>query len=76
MSQTKSATRVVERLKLGSEGAYAILWSDLVALRRNLPNYLIATVVSPLLYMAAFGYGLGGNINSDTALAATSRWTA
>ncbi|RQW78161.1 MAG: ABC transporter [Methanothrix sp.] len=65
MSQTKSATWVVEKLKLGSEGAYAILWSDLVALRRNLPNYLIATVVSPLLYMAAFGYGLGGNIKMD-----------
>lgn len=65
MSQTKSATGFVERLKLGSEGAYAILWSDLVALRRSLPNYLIATVVSPLLYMAAFGYGLGGNIKMD-----------
>lgn len=65
MSQTKSATGILEKLKLGSEGAYAILWSDLVALRRNLPNYLIATVVSPLLYMAAFGYGLGGNIKMD-----------
>jgi ABC-2 type transport system permease protein len=51
--------------KVGAEGAFAILWADLVALRRNLPNYLIATVVSPLLYMAAFGFGLGGNIKMD-----------
>ncbi|MDD1762196.1 MAG: ABC transporter permease, partial [Methanothrix sp.] len=49
----------------GAEGAYAILWSDLSALRRNLPNYLIATVVSPLLYIAAFVFGLGGSIKMD-----------
>lgn len=51
--------------KLGAEGAFAILWADLMALRRNLSNYLIATVVSPLLYLAAFGFGLGGNIRMD-----------
>ena len=51
--------------RMGAEGAYAILWSDLSALRRNLPNYLIATVVSPLLYIAAFVFGLGGNIKMD-----------
>ena len=56
---------VASRVKPGAEGAYAILWSDMVALRRNLRNYLIATVVSPLLYMAAFGFGLGGNIRMD-----------
>ncbi|MDM7939043.1 MAG: ABC transporter, partial [Methanothrix sp.] len=44
-----------------------MLWPDLVALQRNLSRYLIATVVSPILYMAAFGYGLGGNIRMDGA---------
>jgi len=57
--------QILSKSKLGASGAYAILWSDLVALRRNLSNYLIATVVSPLLYMAAFGFGLGGNIKMD-----------
>ncbi|MDD4446473.1 MAG: ABC transporter permease, partial [Methanothrix sp.] len=52
-------------MNLGAEGASAILWSDMVALRRNLRNYLIATVVGPLLYMAAFGFGLGGSIKMD-----------
>jgi ABC-2 type transport system permease protein len=65
MSGSRSVPGIADRLKFGVEGAYAILWSDLVALRRNLPDYLIATVVSPLLYMAAFGYGLGGNIKMD-----------
>ena len=58
-------SQLASQSELGAEGAYAILWSDMVALRRNLRNYLIATVVSPLLYMAAFGFGLGGNIKMD-----------
>jgi ABC-type multidrug transport system permease subunit len=57
--------RLSFNLKLGAEGAYVILWSDMVALRRNLRNYLIATVVGPLLYMAAFGFGLGRDIRMD-----------
>jgi len=61
----EGTVRLRHRLKLGAEGAYAILWSDMVALRRNLRNYLIATVVGPLLYMAAFGFGLGGSIKMD-----------
>lgn len=58
-------SQLAPNLLLGAEGACAILWSDMVALRRNLRNYLIATVVSPLLYMAAFGFGLGGSIKMD-----------
>jgi len=67
----EKASRIVamagirSKLTLEAGEAYAILWSDLVALRRNLSRYLIATVVSPLLYMAAFGFGLGGNIKMD-----------
>jgi ABC-type multidrug transport system permease subunit len=56
---------LADEAKLGAEDAYAILWSDLVVLQRNLPNYLITTVVSPILYLAAFGFGLGGNIKMD-----------
>ena len=36
-----------------------------MALRRCLSNYLIATVVTPLLYIAAFVFGLGGGIRMD-----------
>lgn len=55
----------LNNLRVGAEGAYAILWSDMVALRRCLPNYLIATVVAPLLYIAAFVFGLGRDIQMD-----------
>lgn len=43
--------------------AYSILWSDLAALKRRWPRYLITTLVSPLLYLVAFGWGLGRGIN-------------
>lgn len=43
--------------------AYSILWSDLVALRRRGPRYLITTLVSPVLYLVAFGWGLGRGIS-------------
>jgi len=43
--------------------AYNILLSDLVALRRRWSRYLITTLVSPLLYLVAFGWGLGRGIN-------------
>lgn len=43
--------------------AYSILWSDLMALKRRGPRYLITTLVSPLLYLVAFGWGLGRGIN-------------
>lgn len=43
--------------------AYNILWADLVALKRHLPRYIITTLISPLLYLVAFGWGLGRGIN-------------
>ncbi len=43
-------SQLVPNLLLGAEGACAILCSDIVALRRNLRNYLIATVVGPRLF--------------------------
>ncbi len=43
----------------GAEGAYAILWADLAALHRSLPNYLLAKVAAPLLYITAFFFALG-----------------
>ena len=52
-------------LTSGLQDAATILWSDLVALRRRIFRYLIATVVSPLLYMIAFGYGLGTDIKME-----------
>lgn len=41
---------------------YSILWSDLVTLKRRWSRYLITTLMSPLLYLMAFGWGLGRGI--------------
>lgn len=40
-----------------------ILWADLVTLKRRWSRYLITTLISPLLYLVAFGWGLGRGIN-------------
>lgn len=43
--------------------AYSILWADLITLKRRFARYLITTLISPLLYLVAFGWGLGRGIN-------------
>jgi len=39
--------------------AYTIVWSDMMMLRRRFAKYLLTTLLSPLLYLMAFGWGLG-----------------
>jgi ABC-2 type transport system permease protein len=45
--------------------AYSILWSDLMALKRRWHRYLLTTLISPVLYLIAFGWGLGRGINMN-----------
>lgn len=40
-----------------------VLWPDLLILRRRLARYLLTTLISPLLYLLAFGWGLGRGVN-------------
>lgn len=37
---------------------YHVAWSDLMFLKHNLLNTIIMTIMGPLLYLIAFGYGL------------------
>ena len=37
---------------------YHIAWSDLMFLKHNFINILVMTIMGPLLYLVAFGYGL------------------
>ncbi len=53
------SSSLVKRFLMGSLDAHAILWSDLMVLRRRLGRYLLTTLISPLLYLVAFGWGLG-----------------
>ena len=44
---------------------YAVVWVDLRFLSRNLGKTLALTLVAPILYLLAFGYGLGRGSNIE-----------
>ena len=46
---------------------HSVAWSDLRFLRRNGWRILAASLVSPVLYLAAFGWGLGRGIEMEGA---------
>lgn len=41
---------------------YTVFWRDWVVLRRRLCKFLLSRMVAPLLYMVAFGLGLGKSV--------------
>jgi ABC-2 type transport system permease protein len=47
--------------------SYSVLWEDLRVLRHLWQRFLITGLVSPILYLAAFGWGLGRGINVEGA---------
>ena len=40
---------------------YYVAWSDLRFMRHNIVNVIVMSLMSPILYVIAFGYGLGGS---------------
>lgn len=42
-----------------------VAWIDMMFIRRNLPTVLITSLMAPLLYLFAFGYGLGKGLTVD-----------
>ena len=44
---------------------YTIVWSDMMMLKRRFGKYLLTTLLSPLLYLVAFGWGLGRGISMN-----------
>ena len=46
---------------------YSVLWVDLRNMRRHWRSTVATSLVLPLLYLVAFGYGLGRGINVDGA---------
>ena len=43
--------------------ACTIVWSDMIMVKRRWAKYLLTTLLSPLLYLMAFGWGLGRGIS-------------
>lgn len=48
-----------------ADETYRVAWGDLVYIKENLPEVLVTTLVGPLLYLLAFGFGIGGSVSSD-----------
>lgn len=44
---------------------YSVLWVDIRVLRRHWLRTLATSLVNPILYLVAFGYGLGSGISFD-----------
>ena len=42
-----------------------IIWRDWTVLRRRMKKFILSRLVTPVLYLVAFGWGLGRNINLD-----------
>ena len=40
-----------------------VFWRDWLVLKRRLVKFIFARMVTPMLYLIAFGWGLGKNIN-------------
>ena len=45
---------------------WTVFWRDWVVLRRRLMKYVLSRMVSPLMFLIAFGWGLGRSIDVGT----------
>ncbi len=43
-----------------------VIWRDWIVLRRRLKKFILSRLVTPVLYLVAFGWGLGKNINLES----------
>lgn len=44
---------------------YRVAWGDLVYTKENIIEILVTSLIGPLLYLLAFGFGIGRSISSD-----------
>lgn len=45
--------------------AYTVLWREMLVLKRTFWKFITSVLVGPLLYLVAFGWGLGRSIRMD-----------
>ena len=45
---------------------WTVFWRDWIVLRRRLTKYILSRMVSPLMFLVAFGWGLGRSIDVGT----------
>lgn len=45
---------------------YTVFWRDWIVLKRRLTKFILSRMVAPILYLVAFGLGLGRSISIDS----------
>ena len=45
---------------------YTVFWRDWIVLKRRLTKFILSRMVAPILYLVAFGFGLGRSISVDS----------
>ena len=45
---------------------WTVFWRDWVVLKHRMIKFILSRMVAPILYMVAFGWGLGRSINTGT----------
>lgn len=49
-----------------SEDVWTVFWRDWVVLKRRMMKFILSRMVAPMLYLVAFGWGLGRSIQVDS----------
>ena len=47
--------------------AWTVFWRDWIVLRRRMTKFILSRMVAPLLYLVAFGWGLGRSIQAGAS---------
>ena len=45
---------------------WTVFWRDWVVLKRRMTKFILSRMVAPMLYLVAFGWGLGRSIQIDS----------
>ena len=48
------------------EDVWTVFWRDWVVLKRRMTKFILSRMVAPMLYLVAFGWGLGRSIQVDS----------
>ena len=48
------------------EDIFTVFWRDWIVLKRRLTKFILSRMVAPILYLVAFGYGLGRSISVES----------
>ena len=45
---------------------WTVFWRDFIVLKRRMTKFILSRMVAPMLYLVAFGWGLGRSIEVNS----------